>query len=84
MGSSMLGLPLEEALRRLDALGVEPTVTESCAPRRNPGEGALRVVRQSEDGSELTVCAFQLDIKANAKAAQGMRAVEGIGDGSQT
>lgn len=58
MAERLLGLPLEEAVRRLRALGVEPAVLISRAPRRPEGVGAFRVVRVQEDGRKLTVCAF--------------------------
>ena len=54
----MLGLPLEEAIRRLDAVGVEPAVIVSRAPRRPEGVGVLRVVRVQDEGRKLTACAF--------------------------
>lgn len=54
-----LGLPLEEALQRLTALGITPAVTLSSDPRRLANTGELRVVRQNSDGSELTACAFR-------------------------
>ena len=45
MTQTLLGLPLEEALARLRAAGIEPNIIESRAPRRSEGNGALRVVR---------------------------------------
>lgn len=53
-----MGLPLEKAIRRLSAEGVEPAVFVSRAPRRPEGVGALRVVRVQEGGARLTACAF--------------------------
>ncbi len=58
MAHRLLGLPLEDAIRRLRAMGVEPAVIVSRAPRRTEGVGALRVVRVRADGAELTVSAF--------------------------
>ena len=59
---SLLGLPLDVAMARVRAAGVEPVVQETCAPRRNPVEGAvtLRVIRVTagENGPCLTVSAF--------------------------
>ncbi len=62
--NSLLGLPLEEALARVRAWGVEePKVIVTQAPRRRQEEsqgtpqGTLRVLRV-KDG-ELTVSAFQ-------------------------
>lgn len=55
---ALLGLPLDEALRRLDAEGVRPAVTVSRAPRRPEGVGALRVVRVRDGGRQLVACAF--------------------------
>lgn len=55
----LLGLCLEEAVRRLEAQGIRPAVTISRAPRHSEEEGSLRVVRVREDGRDLTVCAFK-------------------------
>lgn len=63
MQEKLLGLPLTEAIRRLDAIGIEPAVTISRAPRRPEGVGAFRVVRVQEEGRRLTVCAFVTEIK---------------------
>ena len=57
----LLGLPEEEAVARARAAGVEPVVCRSCAPRRDPAAGTLRVIRvQQEEGKSLrlTVSAF--------------------------
>ena len=60
--SSLLGLPLEQALDTARTWGAEPTVLVTCAPRRKgedasaPREGTLRVIRARE--GELTVSAF--------------------------
>ena len=60
----LLGLPLEDAVQRARAAGVEPVVAESCAPRREPaaGEagGTKRVIRVQQEGNvlRLTVSAF--------------------------
>lgn len=68
---SLLGLPLEIALERARALGVEPAVLVTRAPRRRgeaeaaarEGEGTMRVIRVRESAAsgvpELTVSAFQ-------------------------
>lgn len=58
-----LGLTLEEATLRLALHGIVPKVCISRAPRRPDDAGALRVVWQSKDGSELTVCAFRLQVQ---------------------
>jgi len=55
---SLLGRPLEEALRQMRSQGVEPAVVISRAPRRPEGVGSLRVVRVRAEGRELTACAF--------------------------
>lgn len=56
MTQSLLGLPLSEALRRLEAAGQEPgEITVIRAPRGNSPRGTLRVVRVREDGKGL-VC----------------------------
>ena len=59
---TLLGLPLDEALRRAQACGVEPKVVMAAAPRRNGGTeshegGTPRVIRVHE--GTLTVSAFQ-------------------------
>ena len=60
----LLGLPLEDALQRVRAAGVEPVVAESCAPRRNAAPdrdgGTRRVIRVQQEGDvlRLTVSAF--------------------------
>ena len=53
---ALLGLPLEDALRLCRAMGVEPSVTRTAAPRAAEGPVQLRVVRVKEN--ELTVCGF--------------------------
>ncbi|MCL1795625.1 MAG: hypothetical protein FWG37_01910 [Clostridia bacterium] len=58
MTDSLLGLPLDEALSRLRARGVAPSISVSRAPRRPEGIGEYRVVKASKDGDALTVCAF--------------------------
>ena len=58
---SLLGLPLETALERARAAGVEPAVRETCAPRRAAvGDATLRVIRVQGDMAslQLTVSAF--------------------------
>ena len=60
---SLLGLPLDVALRIVRTWGCEPKVLVTCAPRRKGDEdtgmreGTLRVIRAKE--MELTVSAFQ-------------------------
>ena len=60
---SLLGLPLDRAVKTARAWGVEPKVLVTCAPRRKGEEdtgmreGTLRVIRARE--GELTVSAFQ-------------------------
>ena len=61
--SSLLGLPLDQAVEIARTWGHDPKVLVTCAPRRkgeeNSGarEGTLRVIR-ARDG-DLTVSAFQ-------------------------
>ena len=55
--TSVLGLPLDEALARLRAQGVEPAVEFTENPR-HPSEGTARVVRVAEDGRRLTCARF--------------------------
>ena len=59
----LLGLPLEKAILRLRAAGVEPHIEISRAPRRPQQAGALRVVRVKNGGREITVCGFQTALK---------------------
>lgn len=54
---NLLGLPLEEALRRLREAGIEPRVLYTAAPG-GQAEGACRVVRVREEGRELTAARF--------------------------
>ena len=54
---NVLGLPLEEALRRLAKQGVEPE-TVYTAGFRKKAEGTQRVIRITEDGRRLTVARF--------------------------
>ena len=58
MRDDLLGLELEYALRKLRAEGVEPCVTVTRAPRRDPEDGVRRVVYASDDGMRLTVASF--------------------------
>ena len=67
-GENLLGLPLDEALERLRAAGLEPNIVESRAPRRPAGNGALRVVRIKNGGREITVCGFQTALKEERNA----------------
>lgn len=59
----LLGLPLSEALCRLEAEGITPEITISLAPRRSAGAGALRIVQAREGGRRLVACAFINDLK---------------------
>ena len=52
-----LGLPLEEALRRMKEQGIEPEILHT-AGFRETAEGTLRVIRISESGRRLTVARF--------------------------
>jgi len=58
----LLGLPLEEALARLQQQGLEATVVETSAPRGRE-EGTLRVIRVT--GTVLTVSRFQDGFPSN-------------------
>lgn len=60
--TSVLGLPLEEAIRRMEAAGVHPEIVRT-AGRRETAEGTERVVRVSENGRRLTVARFPDDLK---------------------
>ena len=54
---SLLGLPLEEALHRLNQQGIAPEIVHT-AGFREAAEGTKRVIRISEDGRRLTVARF--------------------------
>ncbi|MEG0766733.1 MAG: hypothetical protein RR482_03365 [Clostridia bacterium] len=59
MEQQLLGRSLQDALALLQAKGIAPVrVVQSCAPRRDPHIGVMRVVRIQEEGRLLTVCAF--------------------------
>lgn len=53
----VLGMRLEEALDLLRAMGMEPAVVTTVAPRTQREGGTLRVIRVRE--GEITVSAFQ-------------------------
>ena len=60
---SLLGLPLDRALEKARAMGLEPTIVTTCAPRHEPAQNStLRVIRvRGEQGGQsvsLTVSAF--------------------------
>ena len=58
---NVLGIRLEDAIKRLRAQGITPQVTLTCAPRRMGEEGGeLRVIRQNEEGSKLVAAAFRI------------------------
>ena len=70
--NGLLGLPLEAALRRLEAAGVSPVrVIRSRAPRRQDGLGHWRVVRVREGGRALVVCAFMDEIQPVREVRHG-------------
>ena len=52
----VLGFTLEAALKKLDVLGIKPTITET-APLRGPlvTDGTLRVVKQINEGENRTL-----------------------------
>ena len=61
MNDSLIGLPLEEALKRLRASGTEPEVQITAAPRyreKRCDPSAMRVLRVSGDGKRLTAAPF--------------------------
>ena len=60
MTAALLGLPLEEAVRRLCEAGVEPRIQYTSAPKARQG-GTLRVIRVRGEGKELTVARFEDD-----------------------
>ncbi len=61
---NVLGLPLEKALDLLKENGIgDILVTRCAAPRDKQARGTLRVVRQTDGGAQLTVCAFKDSVK---------------------
>ncbi|MBQ6645462.1 MAG: hypothetical protein IJM56_02145 [Clostridia bacterium] len=57
---SVLGLPLKTALDLLSSEGAgNLLITRYDAPRAKDPRGTLRVVKENEDRTHLTVCAFQ-------------------------
>ncbi|MBR3927876.1 MAG: hypothetical protein IKJ65_02605 [Clostridia bacterium] len=64
MISSVFGLPLDEALKRLKAANVEVTdIKEISAPRGYTPRGTLRVVRIQNSGKIITCARFPDTIK---------------------
>ena len=57
---TVLGMRLEDALKRLSAMGIEPRIVTTAAPRNHREGGTLRVIRVRE--GEIVVSAFQDDI----------------------
>lgn len=55
--AGLMGLPLEEALKRLEKKGIEPQIIR-VAGWREAQKGRERVIRISEDGKILTVARF--------------------------
>ncbi len=53
----ILGLPLCDALKRLEEKGIVPEIVHT-AGFREAAEGTQRVIRISEDGRRLTVARF--------------------------
>ena len=64
MTATLLGLPLEEAVRRLREAGVEPRVQYASAPHVREG-GTLRVIRVR--GEELTAARFEDDAREESE-----------------
>ena len=57
--TSVLGLPLKTALELLEQEGVcDILITRYSAPRATDTRATLRVVKENEDRTCLTVCAF--------------------------
>ncbi len=56
--TDVLGLPLGEALRRLEEEGIRPEVIRT-AGFRAAERGSERVIRVSRDGRRLTVARFR-------------------------
>ncbi len=60
--AGLMGLPLDEALRRLREAGIEPEIVR-VSGWREAIEGRERVIRVSEDGARLTVARFPDRVK---------------------
>ncbi|HIT00128.1 MAG TPA: hypothetical protein IAA59_07810 [Candidatus Faecaligallichristensenella faecipullorum] len=57
--TNLLGLPLDQALEALRALGVQsPQVETTECFRRAASQGELRVVRVQDNGRRITVAGF--------------------------
>lgn len=57
--TNLLGLPLDQALDRLRALGIQsPQVETTECFRRQASQGELRVVRVEENGRRITAAGF--------------------------
>ena len=68
MTETLLGLPLEEAVRRLRGEGVEPEVRYTSALQAREG-GTLRVIRVRGEGKELTAAGYEQNAAAKAMQA---------------
>ena len=67
--TELLGLPLDKALERLRALGIEtPTRIETHAPRGPLEGGTLRVLSVRDEGRTLIVSAFRDQIDQETQA----------------
>ena len=71
--TNVLGLPLEEAVRRLKSEGIEPEILHT-AGRREAADGTQRVIRISEDGRRLTVARFPDMVKMEEISIEGREA----------
>ena len=66
--TGVLGLPLEEALRRLEEAGVRPEIVRTSG-LHEARQGSERVIRVSRDGRRLTVARFRDTAGADGEEA---------------
>ncbi len=60
--STLMGLPLQEALQRLHCKGIDPQIIR-VSGWREAAEGTERVIRVSEDASCVTVARFPDEVR---------------------
>ena len=66
--TSVLGMPLDAALKELAKSGITDAAVKRCdAPRASASRGTLRIVAEKDGGRVLTVCLFPDDVTANDK-----------------
>ncbi len=64
--TSVLGMPLDAALKKLAESGITDAAVKRCdAPRARASRGTLRIVAEKDGGRALTVCLFPDDVTIN-------------------